>query len=66
MTSVNAAPFSRFSTPDAWRLLRNLLGGAVILAVWLALWTWLAAGVVRPLAAVPRLVAEHASAADVI
>jgi hypothetical protein len=33
----------------AARLAKNLLGGAIILAVWLALWTWLALGVVRPL-----------------
>jgi hypothetical protein len=66
MTSVNEAPLSRFARPDAWRLLKNLLGGIVILAVWLALWTWLAAGVLRPLSAVPRLSAERAAASDAI
>lgn len=32
-----------------WRLVRDLLGGALILAVWLGLWAWVAVGVGAPL-----------------
>lgn len=32
-----------------WRLVRDLLGGALVLAVWLSLWSWVAIGVVGPL-----------------
>lgn len=32
-----------------WRLVRDLLGGALVLAVWLSLWSWVAVGVVGPL-----------------
>jgi hypothetical protein len=38
---------------DGWRHARNLLGGLLILAVWLSLWAWMAFGVARPLSAVP-------------
>jgi hypothetical protein len=41
--------FAGIHTGDGWRLLRNLVGGLIIFAVWLSLWTWLALGVVRPL-----------------
>jgi hypothetical protein len=34
---------------DVWRTLSDWLGGALSLVVWLALWTWMAAAVVRPL-----------------
>ena len=34
---------------DRWRSLRDLLGGLLILAVWLFLWSWIAAGVLAPL-----------------
>jgi hypothetical protein len=63
MATAYETPLRLFRT-DGWRLLRNLLGGALILAVWLALWTWLAAGVVRPLSSVPRLQAERAAVAE--
>lgn len=33
---------------DRWRRLRDLLGGLVILAVWLSLWSWVAVGVLAP------------------
>jgi hypothetical protein len=66
VTRMNEALLSRFASPDGWRLLKNLLGGVVILAVWLALWAWLAAGVVRPLSAVPRLASERAAAVDAL
>ena len=32
-----------------WRLVRELLSGALILAVWLALWSWFTLGVAAPL-----------------
>ena len=34
-----------------WRLWKNLLGGLLIVLVWLSLWAWMAVGVVRPLSA---------------
>jgi hypothetical protein len=34
---------------DRWRAVRELLGGALILAVWLSLWSWVALGVAAPL-----------------
>lgn len=37
---------------DVWRSVSDLLGGALALAVWLALWTWIAIGVVGPLSSV--------------
>lgn len=42
------------STPGrhGWRPWRNLLGGLLIVAVWLSLWAWMAVGVVRSLSAV--------------
>ncbi len=55
MTGMNEGMLSAQATRDGWRLFKNHLGGAVILLVWLALWTWVAAGVVRPLSAVPSL-----------
>jgi len=33
---------------DRWRSVRDLLGGLVILAVWLSLWSWVALGVLAP------------------
>lgn len=43
-------------------LARHLLGGALILAVWLSLWTWVAIGVAAPLSTVPRGSGDTASA----
>lgn len=37
---------------DRWRMVRDLLGGALILAVWLGLWAWVAVGVGAPLSRV--------------
>ncbi len=34
---------------DVWRVLSDVFGGTLALAVWLALWAWIAVGVVRPL-----------------
>jgi hypothetical protein len=66
MATMNEIPLERFSSRDARRLLRNLLGGALIVLVWFALWAWIAAGVVSPLSAVPRLAAEPRAAASAI
>jgi hypothetical protein len=64
MASLNESPLARLSSRDGRRILRNLVGGAAILAVWLALWAWFAAGVLRPLAALPRLAAERPAAVE--
>jgi hypothetical protein len=45
--------FTRLAARNAGQLARHLLGGALILAVWLSLWTWVAVGVVGPLSAMP-------------
>lgn len=37
---------------DRWRRVRDLLGGALILVVWLGLWAWVAMGVGAPLSRV--------------
>lgn len=37
---------------ERWRLVRELLGGALILLVWIGLWTWVAVGVGAPLSRV--------------
>jgi len=55
MASANDRPLATWATRDGRRLLRNLLGGLVILVVWLSLWAWVALGVVRPLSRVPPL-----------
>ncbi len=34
---------------ERWRVVRDLLGGALILVVWASLWAWVAAGVAAPL-----------------
>lgn len=34
---------------ERWRVVRDLLGGALILVVWASLWAWVAAGVGAPL-----------------
>jgi hypothetical protein len=39
---------------SAARLLKDVLVGVLMLALWGALWTWLAVGVVRPLAGLPH------------
>ena len=64
MATMNELPLERFSSRDARRLARNLLGGALIVVVWFALWAWIAAGVVSPLSAVPRLAPEHGGVAS--
>jgi hypothetical protein len=40
------------SKRDVWRAAGDLLGGVLPLLVWLALWAWMAAAVVRPLSSV--------------
>lgn len=37
---------------ERWRWVRDLLGGALILAVWLGMWAWVAVGVSAPLSRV--------------
>ncbi len=51
MARMESGPLAGIHGGDGWRLIRNLLGGLVILAIWAALWTWVAVGVVRPLSA---------------
>ncbi|WP_242346831.1 hypothetical protein [Anaeromyxobacter terrae] len=46
---------------DRWRLVRDLLGGALVLAVWLSLWSWVAVGVVGPLSRVTVLEGDRAA-----
>jgi hypothetical protein len=48
-----ARPFERFAVRGGRGFARHLLGGTLIVAVWLSLWTWMAAGVVRPLSTIP-------------
>jgi len=64
MTRTDQAPFTRLGSRDGWRTFRNLLGGTLILAAWLALWAWVAAGVVRPLSALPGPPAGRPAATD--
>ncbi len=64
MRQMGAGMLSGQATRDGWRLFKNLLGGAVILLVWLALWAWVAAGVVKPLSAVHALGAPSAGVAE--
>ena len=50
---------------DVWRILRDLLGGFVILAVWLALWSWVLLGVMGPLSTIrPAADGSRASAVE--
>jgi ferric-dicitrate binding protein FerR (iron transport regulator) len=54
VSSPPALPtLARVASRNAGRLARHLLGGTLIVAVWLSLWTWLAVGVVGPLSTVP-------------
>ena len=46
-------PFERFADRAGRGFARHLLGGTLIVAVWLSLWTWVAAGVVAPLSTIP-------------
>ncbi|HEX7622332.1 MAG TPA: hypothetical protein VF400_02095, partial [Anaeromyxobacteraceae bacterium] len=48
-----ARPFDRFAARGGRGFARHLLGGTLILAVWLALWTWVAVGVAAPLSTIP-------------
>jgi hypothetical protein len=34
---------------DGWRAASDLIGGALAIAAWVALWTWMAAAVLGPL-----------------
>jgi len=51
--SGTARPFERFAARGGRGFARHLLGGTLILAVWLSLWTWVATGVVAPLSSIP-------------
>jgi hypothetical protein len=62
MPRIDDGPLARLSAREPWQILKNLFGGTVILAVWLALWVWLAAGVVRPLSTLPSLRASAVAA----
>jgi hypothetical protein len=43
---LNLSPSFVSAPPrDRWRSLREVLGGLVILAVWISLWSWVAIGV---------------------
>jgi hypothetical protein len=44
-----SAPSQQETWRARWRVVRDLLGGALVLAVWLSLWSWVAIGVVGPL-----------------
>ncbi len=48
-----ARPLERFAARGGRGFARHLLGGTLIVAVWLSLWTWVAAGVVAPLSTIP-------------
>jgi hypothetical protein len=47
-----ARPFERFAGRGGRGFARHVLGGTLIVAVWLSLWTWVAAGVVAPLSTI--------------
>ncbi len=67
MTPIMAeAPLARLSRRDGWRLLKNVLGGTVILALWLSLWAWVAVGVVGPLSSTTRTAGEPARGATTV
>jgi len=56
-----ARPFERFAARGGRGFARHLVGGTLILAVWLSLWTWVAAGVVAPLSTIPTAAAAAAA-----
>jgi hypothetical protein len=48
-----------------WRHVRELLSGALILAIWLSLWTWVTVGVAAPLGRIDAdLTSTRSTAAD--
>lgn len=51
--SGTARPLERLAARGGRGFARHLLGGTLILAVWVSLWTWVAAGVVAPLSSIP-------------
>ena len=53
--SGTARPFERFAARGGRGFARHLLGGTLVVAVWLSLWTWVAAGVVAPLSTIPTV-----------
>lgn len=53
VTLPHPALLARFAAREGGRQARHLFGGALIVAVWLSLWAWMAVGVVGPLSAVP-------------
>jgi hypothetical protein len=52
--SSNSSPSER----DPWRSISDLAGSALVFAVWVLLWVWLAAGVVAPLSSAKDQVAR--------
>ncbi len=60
----SAAELAGIHTGDRWRLFRNLLGGFIIVAVWLSLWTWVTVGVVQPLSHIAGASGEPAVAVE--
>ena len=63
MSRIDDGPLARLSTRQPRHSAHHLLGGTMILLVWLALWAWLAVGVVRPLSTMPSLRTSAAAAA---
>jgi hypothetical protein len=49
---LNLSRSRRSPARDVWRAVSDLFGGTLALVVWLALWTWIAIGVVGPLSRV--------------
>ena len=62
MTTLEIGSGEERSWRERWRAVRDLLGGALILAVWLGLWAWVAVGVGAPLSRAHG--ALHPSPAD--
>ena len=58
------APFSLADGPRRGGLLRALLDGAVLFAVWACLWTFLALGVGGPLGRLDDQLSHRAAVAD--
>ncbi len=65
MTRLEIDGRTEHSWRERWRRVRDLLGGALILAVWLLLWAWVAAGVGAPLSRVRGELGSPAAAITV-
>jgi hypothetical protein len=62
-TKVVGLPFSNPSARSRWLALRDVVGGALLLAAWLALWTVTWAAVAGPLRPADAVRAQPAVAA---